>query len=393
MLRRLFRSLPPSVRLRVNQVREARRQRRDRFDLSARRRYRTFDGAHVAVAGVFSSGTGLGRAAELVALTLEERGSRVTRVDLTAALQLPVMRLDPRCITPAACRDEDITDVVIVLNPDQPAWRSFDLDWLVGRTIVGQWVWEIEQFPAFWDPASDGFDEVWAATKLVLDALHASLPRFDRPMRLMPYANHRDPYPTVTPARRQTLREREGIDVGAFVVGYSFAAGSNYYRKNPEDAVRVFQRAFPNEQAVRLLLRCHDFDSRPAERAALERVIAGDGRVVVFAGAQRITMVDFYALLDVYLSTSRAEGYGLNLVEASQSGLPVITGRWRIAPEILSLPGMHPVDYTLERLHDPQGHYTTVHDAVWSRPDSAAMVALLRELRLQECASTAGEAP
>lgn len=383
MLRKVFRALPPSVRLRVDRIRETRRQRRDRFDLAQHRPFRTFVGKHVAVAGVFGSGTGLGRAAELAALTLEERGAQVTRVDLTAALSLPLAHPDPRCVEPSQCRDDDITDVVIVLNPDQPAWRVFDRDWLVARTVVGHWIWEIEQFPAFWAPASDGFDEIWAGTELVLDAIRRALPRFSRPLRLLPYAIARDPFPKADAARRNAVRAGEGFGADTFVVGYSFAAASNYYRKNPQDAVRAFQRAFAERDDVRLVLRCNDFKLRPLERAALVSVIGGDPRVIIYDEERRIGIGDFYAAIDLYLAPSRAEGYGLNLVEAAQSGLPVITGAWRIAPEILSLPGVHAVGYVLEPLDDPQGHYAGIKGAVWSRPDVAAMAALLGELRVR----------
>ncbi len=383
MLRKLAKTLPPSWQRRVAQARAAVRARRARLDLRRLRPFRTFDGRHVAVAGLFGSGTGLGRAAELVALTLEGRGSTVTRVDLTAALGLPLRHPDARCIAPSDCTAADITDVVIVLNPDLSAWRLFDRAWLLGRTIIGQWIWEIEQFPAFWDRAGDSFDEVWAATDLVLDAIRLSLPRFDRPLRLMPFAIEQAAFPRITPAQRHAARARERIADEAFVAGYSFAAGSNYYRKNPEDAVRAFQQAFPDQRMVQLLLRCHDLDIRPFERAALERAIGGDSRIVIYDAQRRIGIADFYALLDVYLSTSRAEGYGLNLVEAAQSGVPVITGRWRIPDEILALPGVHAVGYALEPLHDPQGHYADIPGATWSRPDVAEMASLLRAMRLK----------
>ena len=51
----------------------------------------------------------------------------------------------------------------------------------------------------------------------------------------------------------------------------------------------------------------------------------------------RLPINDFYAAIDIYLSTSRAEGYGLNLVEAAQAGIPVVTTGWRLAPEIAAL--------------------------------------------------------
>jgi glycosyltransferase involved in cell wall biosynthesis len=102
---------------------------------------------------------------------------------------------------------------------------------------------------------------------------------------------------------------------------------------------------------------------------------------VIYDRDRQIGIAEFYAAIDVYLSSSRAEGYGLNLVEAAQSGLPVITGAWRIAPEILSLPGIHAVGYAIEPVHDPQGHYANIPDATWSRPDIDEMAALLRAMR------------
>ncbi len=112
--------------------------------------FRSFDGGHVALAGVFSAGSGLARAAELAALTLESRGSKVTRVDLTASFGLTVHHPDERCILPADCGSRDITDVLVVMNPDHPSLSAFDRKWLLGRTIIGHWIWELEILPRLW---------------------------------------------------------------------------------------------------------------------------------------------------------------------------------------------------------------------------------------------------
>ena len=362
--RRIYRPNPPSA-----------------ISFRAKRPYRVFDGRHVAVAGVFSAGSGLARAAELVALTLEERGSKVLRVDLSSAIGLRMAQSDGRYMLPSQCRSLDITDVVIVLGPAHDPLSKFDPQWLTDRTIIAHWIWELELLPPYWGSAStESYDEIWAPTELILDAIRASLPEFHRPLRVLPYAISEDPFPKRDPVRRKQVRNREDVPPDAFVAGYSFSVESNYYRKNPEDAVRAFFLAFPHNENALLILRSHDLDARPIERAALEKTIGGDSRVRIYDSARRLSIQDFYAMIDVYLSSSRAEGYGLNLVEAAQCGLPVITGGWRIAPEILALPGVHVVDFDLEAIKDPQGHYESVNGGRWSRPKIDKLAELLSKL-------------
>jgi glycosyltransferase involved in cell wall biosynthesis len=380
-MRELFDLLPLPIRRRVARARQLYRLRQNRILLEKERPYRSFNGRHVAVAGLFGAGSGLARAAELAALTLEDRGSKVTRVDLTQSLGLVVRQQDAKWIISTKCTDVDITDVVIVMNPDHPSLLVFDRKWLLGRTIVGHWIWELDVLPPFWKLASDSYDEIWAGTNLNLDTIKTNLPNFQRPLRLLPYAIHKDPLPKIDPAHRENVRTREGIASSTFVIGYSFSVDSNYYRKNPEDAVRSFVQAFSGERDVVLILRSHDLDNAPLERRTLEKVIAGDRRIRIYDGKNRLSIHDFYHAIDLYFSSSRAEGYGLNLVEAAQAGLPVITSGWRIAPEILALPGVHPVGYDLEAVRDLQGHYAGIRNAVWSRPKIDEFSFVLKAMR------------
>jgi glycosyltransferase involved in cell wall biosynthesis len=380
MLRKFLKLLPVPVRHRIGNAVQRDRLRRSQIDLKRKRPFRLFEGERVAVAGVFSAASGLARAAELVALTLEDRGSTVFRVDLSASLGLMASNCDAKCITPAECYAIDISDVVIVTNPDQPSLSSFDLRWLCDRTIIAHWIWEIETLPKFWSRASESYDEIWVATDFLKNSIQANLPRFDRPLRVVPYAIQKAQFPKIDLVRRNAVRVTERIAPDSYVVGYSFSVDSNYYRKNPGDAVRAFFQAFPEARNALLFLRSNDLDHRPIERSALEKLIGGDSRVRIYDASKRIDIHDFYAAIDVYLSPSRAEGYGLNLVEAAQSGLPVITGGWRIAPEILALPGVHVVGFGMEEVHDPQGHYTSIKNATWSRPNIEELASLLRTM-------------
>lgn len=356
-------------------------QLRNRLKIAKFRPPRSFRGDHVGVAGLFRTATGLGRAAELVALTLEHQGHRVTRIDMTNEIGIKISQ--PTEFTgPADCLSMDITDVVFVINPNHLAPDKFDRTWLLQRCIIGHWIWEIEILPWYWQPTLASYDEIWAPTDLVRDVIQSSY-ALDRPVKVLPYGVDLDPMQATAKVDRDEVRGRLGLTKAEFVAGYSFAVDSNYYRKNPEDAVRAFLTAFPepNDRAARLFLRCNDFANRPAERRRLETLIGTDSRIRIFDINDRIGIVDFYAALDVYISTSRAEGYGLNLVEAAQAGVQVISCRWRLAPEISSRAKIRTTGFELVNVVDPQGHYAGLKGATWAAPDLAEMAALLRSDR------------
>lgn len=339
-----------------------------------------FNGRHVAVAGLFGTITGLGRAAELVALSLENDGHKVTRVDISRSLHLRTVQSLRDYLLPEDCLSLDISDVVFVINPDHAIFSAFDRDWLLKRCIIGHWIWEIDRLPSFWKIAARSYDEVWAPTALVSEVIETAIPDLRELVRVVPYAVMLDPMPKIVPSERAKVRYQLGIQDNTLVVGYSFAVDSNYYRKNPEDLVVAFLKAFPGRELnVTLLLRSNDLNNRPHERATLERTIGSDSRIQIYDKIRHLAIRDFYAALDTYVSPSRAEGYGLNLVEASQAGLSVICSGWRLTPEIETMPRVQTTSYAIVPVNDPQGHYADIKGAVWSAPDVDEMASLLLE--------------
>ena len=158
--------------------------------------------------------------------------------------------------------------------------------------------------------------------------------------------------------------------------------GSNFARKNPVAAVQAFRLAFPadGEVTARLVLRCNEAEAYPAGIAALEAAIGGDTRIVLATQpGQKPPILDFYHMLDVYLSLHRSEGYGLNLAEAALLGVPVIATGWGLADDIAALPGVETVPWRLVPVDDPQGAYAGL-DAAWAEADVAAAAASLGRL-------------
>ena len=385
--REIYRNLVPKpVRAAIRRIIPSPAERPP-IDLGKYRSRKSYSGQKVVVAGVFRSGTGLGRAAELVARTLETAGTSVVRVDLTKALRMPSQG-SAEYLTPARCLDSDVTDVIVVLNPDNShALYYFDRNWLVGRCVIGHWIWELEHVPVGWRAKSISFDEIRAPTQLVADSIAASLAEFGGPIEVLPYAALTEPMPKPTFDDCLRARRRYELDSGSAVLGYTFAAGSNYDRKNPEGAINVFRTLLKNTtKPTLLILRCNDIGLYPEEHARLLAAIGGDDRIRLFSQSNRMGLHDFYAVIDVLISPSRAEGYGLTLVEAAQAGVPVVTNGWRLPQEITELSLVHTVGFDLVPVVELQGHYSDVANAVWAEPhiqDMAAITYSLLEARTQ----------
>jgi glycosyltransferase involved in cell wall biosynthesis len=371
------------------QVRSYLRNKPTRFriakplDIVSHRPRKEFSGRNVIVAGLFSSPTGIGKAATLVALTLERQGSLVTCVDISSAMGLPLISKTSIVPLSRECERSTVTDIVLVLNPcGVNLQHLFSTGWLVDRCIVAHWVWETEALPDFWKEDSVSYDEIWTPTEFVEETVRASLTNFKGPIRTLPYAIDSKLIDTSLLPDRVELRNRLGIRRDIFAIGYSFSCGSNYQRKNPEAAIKQFRAAFPDdEDSVLLILRCPDLSRHNAENFELRSKITEDKRIILFDDKMFITIEEFYAVIDLYLSPSRVEGFGLNLVEASQMCIPVITSGWRLAPQIAALPHIHTVDYDLVPIVDPQGQYIHGAGKRWSEPRLESVVAKLRLLR------------
>jgi hypothetical protein len=77
----------------------------------------------------------------------------------------------------------------------------------------------------------------------------------------------------------------------------------------------------------------------------------------------------------------RSEGYGLNIVEATQAGIDVIATAWSIGPELLEPANVYPVGSDLVDVVDPQGVYTGIRETVWAEANVTEAAAALIALR------------
>lgn len=93
-------------------------------------------------------------------------------------------------------------------------------------------------------------------------------------------------------------------------------------RKGPVEAIEAFQKAFPNEQNVRLILKT------AAGRFDYMRGVIPefrDRRIrVINATWERSRLIELMHAADAFIWLSRGEGFGLPPLQAALTGLPVI---------------------------------------------------------------------
>lgn len=350
---------------------------RVRKQLSGRAK-QSFRGKAVAIGSVFSTRSGIGRCADLLARDFESRGIKVVRVDLPWVGLAPIA--NHGAVTPQACQaHDDITDVIIVLNPPNVLrlLARFDMAWLRKRTIISYWVYEFEQLPATWAKTAAVCDEIWCMSEFI-EAGAKSLS--STPARTRPPPVDIDPFPKRDPELRAATRQKLGIEPATFCVGYSFAVSSNLPRKNPQALVDAFHLAFPDDGA-RLILRGLDGHVYPEGWSNFRDGLFGDSRITLIEQSSDLSLRAFYAAIDVYASPSRAEGYGLNLAEATQAGVPVLTMGWSLGQDVATRPGVEIVKHRLVPVDDPQGNYRNAAGLRWAEPILEDFAAKLRTAR------------
>jgi glycosyltransferase involved in cell wall biosynthesis len=341
-------------------------------------------GTRVAVAGLFGVRSGLQRGADLMVLDLQARGVDVLAFDLTPALKEPANLPTLATSDFAALVAFRPTDIVIHINPPLFARAVTVLPEKLrsSAVLIGYWAWELNVLPASWHICATATDEIWCPSPFTAEALKQGLPAYRGAISVVPHAADRDSTPHLPPDEREALRTRFGLPHTGFIAGFSFSFNSNYARKNPAAAIEAFRFAFRADEDARLIIRCNDVAGYEKLFTHLRSLADGDPRILIWDNSEaRIGIRDFYGLLDLYLSLHRSEGYGLNLVEALQAGLPVIATGWGLAPDIAARPGVHKVGFRLVFPLDPQGTYDSYPNARWAEPDLREAADLLQKAR------------
>lgn len=145
-----------------------------------------------------------------------------------------------------------------------------------------------------------------------------------------------------TPGADGGLREELGIPVEAPVLGY---IGEIRRERNLDTLVGAAARLLPKHPGLYLVL-AGDSSVEPREPERLRRLASragcGDGAETGSSLADRIVFTGYrndperlYRMFDVYVLPSTREGFGVTLIEAMATGVPVVACRVRGPREII----------------------------------------------------------
>jgi len=232
--------------------------------------------------------------------------------------------------------------------------------------------WELPQYPAEWARLLDQFDEVWAFSRFVEQALVQTVHR---------------PVIHVPPACEVVLssflsRRYFGIPESHYTFLFSFDLRSYVSRKNPEAVVAAYRRVLQKRPhaATTLVLKINGAelaDDRFREFLASFADL-GDRVLVIPRTLGDDEAKNLVRCCDCYVSLHRSEGFGRGPAEAMVLGKPVIATRWSGNLDFMNDSNSLLIDYTLMPV--APGAYPHWQGQRWADPDVEQAAARMVEL-------------
>lgn len=182
--------------------------------------------------------------------------------------------------------------------------------------------WELSRYPQEWARQLDRFDEIWAPSQFIADALRDAV---SRPVVHMPLACE-------VIVSSFLGRRRFGIPETAYAFLFFFDLRSYASRKNPDAVLAAFGKLLEGRRFANavLVLKVNGAETAPVELESLKtRLQTYRDRVVLIDRTMTDNEVkNLVRTCDSFVSLHRSEGFGRGLVEAMYLAKPVIGTRY-----------------------------------------------------------------
>jgi len=238
----------------------------------------------------------------------------------------------------------------------------------LGRSTIGVWAWEVEEFPGDLHGSGRLVDEVWTCSGHARRAIAAGV---DVPV-------YRVPPPVLPRPVVARTRQQLGLPDGfSFLFCFDFFSVAD--RKNPFAVIDAFRRAFAPGEGPHLVIKSINGEAMLPDLERVRLHAAGRDDVHVVDGY--VSALDQAALVtacDAYVSLHRAEGFGYTMAEAMLAGRPVVATGYSGNLEFMDERNSFLVGYDLVPIGEGKGPYPATSQ--WADPDLDEAAAALRRI-------------
>jgi glycosyltransferase involved in cell wall biosynthesis len=322
----------------------------------------------VLLIGHGGNGTGLSRNFTMLSRALDQNQIRLAT--LSYELQ-PKRFAEELKAWRERCRSQPVV-IAAVNAQDVPMLFVRDrYDVLDSCHVVGFFLWETSRAPRVQRLGIELVDEVWTPTKYVADVYAAAAPVHVVGKGLFGEGEWPE---LIRHAHRGITR---------FLTVFDFH--SSIERKNPWASVAAFQKAFPGERAVELIVKASNVNPQhPGNLGGQwEKICAAaeqDKRIrIVTARYTEEQMQQLMRATSCVVSLHRSEGFGYVLADALAHGVPVVATAYSGNIDFCGADTSFPVAYRLLPVNAHGAHWEE-EGAEWAEADIDSAVAQMRRV-------------
>jgi glycosyltransferase involved in cell wall biosynthesis len=167
--------------------------------------------------------------------------------------------------------------------------------------------------------------------------------------------------------------------------------GKYEQRKGIDLTIEAFAQVHANQPGLELIIKSNYFTNHHEKYNALQGKISSLDNVTLLWGEMtEAQLADLYRACDTFVLPTRAEGWGLPLIEAVAAGLPVITTRYSGQTEFLQhvTDSVLPVAHVMTRIDCAEycSYYPDSESdwGIWARPNVDSIVTCMQQALQQE---------
>ena len=243
------------------------------------------------------------------------------------------------------------------------------------RKTILYTVWETDKIPPMFKKFIDPFDFILTPSEFSRQAFISVYPQLD--IRVLPHVIH----DYSNSSFDTSLKLQETIkDKFVFLWNGEWFSGKGY-----DILIRAFTKAFKDNEDVLLLLKTYNLGSVNFKDTVIDYIKKNKyskypSIVPLIGDLERDKTLGLYSLADVFINTSRREGWSLTSSEALGFGLPVIAPDKGGHTEFLNKDNSIPYNSYWDEVHNLEPERSLYQGQNWIESDIDNLIESLRNV-------------